>query len=76
MRLGIEGAEPSRLDRWIEEEAREQGLYYVDTRPAFRETDPRSFWIHPLDPHPNAVAHGIFADVLADFLTQHRLVGT
>jgi hypothetical protein len=46
-----------------------------DTRDAFEGSDPRSFWVHPLDPHPDAAAHARFARSIADFLRDHGLLG-
>lgn len=75
VQLGFEAGEPSAADAEIERQCRAQDLYYVDTRPAFRGTRPRDFWIYELDPHPNAAAHEIFARVLAGFLRSNHLVG-
>jgi hypothetical protein len=47
---------------------RQAGLHFLDTRRAFKGTSPREFWIYEIDPHPDARAHAIFADVLAAFL--------
>jgi hypothetical protein len=52
-----------------------EGMHYVDTRAAFRGTKPGDFWIHGLDPHPNARAHAIFADVLEEYLERESLLG-
>ncbi len=35
---------------------------------------PREFWIYELDPHPDARAHAIFADVIARFLREKGLI--
>jgi hypothetical protein len=53
----------------------DEGMYYVNTRDAFRGTTPRDFWVHSLDSHPNARAHAIFADVLGEFLSRQDLLG-
>jgi hypothetical protein len=50
-------------------------LHCHDTRDAFEGSDPREFWIHPLDPHPNAAAQARFARSLGDFLAGHGLLG-
>jgi hypothetical protein len=65
----------SLAEEFVVEEIREQGLHYVDTREAFTGTRPSEFWIYELDPHPNARAHAIFADVLATFLRSNLLIG-
>jgi len=73
-RIAYDPIEPTPIERSIERRARAEGLYYVDSRPAFRGTDPRDSWIHELDPHPNARAHAVFADVLAGFLRSRDLL--
>jgi hypothetical protein len=75
VRLEFERMEKSRIDAWVEGQALAQGLYYVDTRAAFRGMDPRDLRISEIDPHPNAQAHEIFAKVLAGFLRRNHLVG-
>jgi hypothetical protein len=49
-------------------------LHCHDTRDAFEGTDARSFWIHPLDPHPNGAAHERFAGSIASFLLDRALL--
>ena len=68
-------AEPE-TDWRLRHEAERLGLHYVDTRNAFRDTDPRSLWISELDPHPDARAHALFAQVLETDLLEQGLVGS
>ena len=75
VRLEIDPEGPSSAERAIERRVEAEGLFYVDTRHAFRAKKPRDFWIYELDPHPNCEAHAIFADVLEDFLRTHDLLG-
>ena len=75
VRLEFDPGEPSPVERVVERRVRGEGMFYVDTRAAFRGTNPGDFWIYELDPHPNRDAHAIFADVLEDFLRRHRLLG-
>ena len=63
------------VEREVEQGVRGEGMFYVDTRSAFQGTNPRDFWIYELDPHPNREAHAIFADVIAEFLRAHHLLG-
>lgn len=75
VRLAISPTEPVPYEVAAERDARDVGLYYVDTRGAFRGTDAREFWIHKLNPHPNARAHARFADVVDEFLRTNGLLG-
>lgn len=68
IRLEHHDEPPSRLDVLVEEAIRAHGLYFLDTREAFGGTTAHDFYISELDPHPNAAAHAIFADVIAKFL--------
>jgi len=45
-----------------------------DTRDAFRGSRPSDYWIHELDPHPNASAHAIFAREIDAFLRAEGLI--
>jgi len=74
VRLEYEARAPSPLERATEREIRAQGLYFVDTRDAFAGTNPRDFWIYELDPHPDARAHAIFAEVIAAFMRENGLM--
>jgi len=75
VRVEYDASDPSALEREVERRVRGEGMFYVDTRAAFQGTNPRDFWIYELDPHPNREAHAIFADVVAEFLRTHRLLG-
>ena len=41
---------------------RETGVPVVDLWPRFRGQEPSQFWVHPVDVHPNALAHAVAAD--------------
>jgi len=58
----------------IEAAARAAGIHYLDTRDAFRGSRPSDYWIHELDPHPNASAHAIFAREIDAFLRAEGLI--
>ncbi len=73
-RLEYNATPPSELDLAIAAQVRANGLLFVDTRDSFAATTPSDFWIYELDPHPNAAAHAIFADVIAVFLRENRLI--
>jgi hypothetical protein len=50
------------------------GLYFLDTRSRFEGGRAQDLWIHPLDPHPNAEAHAVFAEAVTDFLRENSLL--
>jgi hypothetical protein len=72
--LSIFAAEPLPFEVAAKQRAEAEGLYYMDTHEAFRGTDPRDFWIHGLNMHPNARANEIFADAVGDFLRTNHLL--
>jgi hypothetical protein len=74
VRLEYDASPKSSLDLEVEQSAATLGLHYLDTRDAFRGTRARDFWIYELDPHPDATAHGIFADAIASFLRTEGLL--
>jgi hypothetical protein len=64
------------IDTEVAAEAQAQGVPYLDTRDAFRGTRARDYWIYELDPHPNAKAHAVFAQLVATFLRSNGLLPT
>ena len=74
VRLECDAEAPLRGDLGVMAAIRKAGLHFLDTRRAFAGTAPREFWIYELDPHPDARAHAIFADVIARFLREKRLI--
>jgi hypothetical protein len=74
VRLELEARTESAADRRLRREALQRGLHYVDTRGPFRDIDTRPFWIYELDPHPNAQAHAVFAEVIGGYLADADLV--
>lgn len=73
-RIAYDPTPPNRAEEVVEERCRALGLHYFDSRAAFRGIDPRSLWIHELDPHPNAAAHAIYAAALETYLTSEGLL--
>jgi lysophospholipase L1-like esterase len=53
----------------LEEAARQSGAEFIDTLPALQAQPPRSLWVAPSDPHPNARANALIADALFAKLT-------
>lgn len=74
VRLEINPREPSPIDLALAARCRSLGLYYLDTRAAFRGSRPGEFWIYQLDPHPNWRAHEIFAREIGSFLASEGLL--
>lgn len=74
-RLEYDPGETSIADEELARRASSEGLLHVDTLAAFGSADPRTFWVHRLDRHPNARAHAIFADSIGDFILRNELVG-
>jgi hypothetical protein len=74
VRLEYDASPKLPIDLEVEQIAATLGLHYLDTRDAFRGTRARDFWIYELDPHPNPIAHGIFADAIASFLRTEGLL--
>jgi hypothetical protein len=62
------------VDAEVAAAAQTAGIPYLDTRDAFRGTRARDYWIYELDPHPNAKAHAVFAQVVATFLRSNGLL--
>ena len=55
----------------IREIAQDNGYNFIDALPAFQDIeDAQSLWAMPGDPHPNAEAHRMFADVLYPHLNK------
>jgi lysophospholipase L1-like esterase len=49
-------------------------LHCLDLLDALRVHTASSLWVHPIDHHPNEVAHGILADRLAGYLDSEQLI--
>lgn len=54
----------------VEAVAAANGIEYVDLLPAVAGEPPASLWVTAPDPHPNAKAHVLLAQGLADYLAQ------
>jgi hypothetical protein len=64
------------LVKEMEAPARRYGLPLIDTTEPFIRAGFPDNCAHPLDCHPNARAHRIFADVIYDFLMRNHLLET
>jgi hypothetical protein len=47
---------------------KERGVETLDLLPIYRKTPPRELWVHPLDRHPNDLAHRMAAEAMAERL--------
>lgn len=74
VRLEFDAESDPATARQIAVQTRSRGMYFLDTRERFRGIRPRDLWIYELDPHPNRVAHAIFADVIGEFLVANNLI--
>lgn len=74
-RITVDPVDPWPIELAIERRVWDAGMYYVDSRERFEGVNPRDFWIHKLDPHPDARANELFAQVLTEFLQSRGLLG-
>jgi hypothetical protein len=57
----------------IRRSAEAAGIAFIDPSPRFEGRPPRSLWVHRRDAHPNAAAHRVFADAVAEAFHAGRL---
>jgi hypothetical protein len=74
VRVELDNPEATPLEDAVEEKVWAEGMFYVDTRSPFRGIHPRDKWIYELDPHPNAAAHAIIAEVVAKAFEDYDLL--
>jgi hypothetical protein len=58
------------IEECVASAAREAEIPYLDLTPSFAGQDARTFWVHPVDRHPNAKAHAIAAQALRPFVEE------
>jgi lysophospholipase L1-like esterase len=56
------------VERLVRTEAERLGIAYLDLHGAVRDIEPSKLWVTPPDPHPNALAHALFARAIFDLL--------
>jgi hypothetical protein len=62
----LEGDDPfAEIARTVERFCLADGIAHHDLRPAFRGRRTESLWVHPVDMHPNELAHRLAAEDLA-----------
>ncbi len=59
---------------FVEKKLQKIGFAFLNATLPFRGQDPRSYFLNPLDSHPNSAANVIFADQIYDFLVTDGLV--
>ena len=55
---------------------RDHGIEVIDLMRLFEGMTTQELWVHPLDHHPNARAHGLVADALMDIIRSQTVNGT
>lgn len=58
------------IHRMLAEQLRHLGVEHLDLLPVFRRHKTCDLCVHPLDRHPNELAHELAADAIAGYLTQ------
>jgi hypothetical protein len=48
-----------------------QGIAVIDLRDAYREYRGPELWVHPIDQHPNEIAHAVAAKAIVAYLAEH-----
>ncbi len=48
-----------------------EAIPVLDLRDHYADFDGPELWVHPMDQHPNEMAHKIAARAIARFLTEH-----
>jgi hypothetical protein len=56
----------------VVQELRRRGVEVLDLLPIYGKTPPKELWVHPLDRHPNDVAHRMAAAAIASTLAPKR----
>jgi hypothetical protein len=74
VRLAFHGPKQHPIDLEIEAQIQKHRMHFLSTRDAFEGLTIKDLWIYRVDPHPNAIAHEIFADVIASFLRSNHLL--
>jgi hypothetical protein len=50
-----------------------ESIPMLDLLPAFSEREAKDLWVHPMDHHPNEVAHRIAAEQIRRFLVEQKM---
>ena len=57
-----------QLHAMVADYCRTHGIEVIDLLPHYMGLKATALWVHPSDPHPDAVGHGVAAGALADYL--------
>jgi len=69
--VALDGAYPFEgVHETIGRFCRDAGIRHLDLLPALRGRRPETLWVHPLDKHPNELAHRLAASSLAPALLE------
>jgi hypothetical protein len=64
--VGLEGGYPfAPIHETIRRFCLQAGIAHHDLLPVFRGRRSETFWVHPVDRHPNEIAHRLAAEDLA-----------
>ena len=55
----------------IRQHCESNGILVLDLLPAYKSFKGPELWVHPIDQHPNEIAHGIAAETVADYVNRH-----
>ena len=61
-----------RVTRLVHGAANQYGVQFIDLRPYLMDEKPADLWVTRPDPHPNAHAHALIAEVLYSVLRQRN----
>ncbi|MFH2001266.1 MAG: SGNH/GDSL hydrolase family protein [Planctomycetota bacterium] len=56
----------------VSELCKVEGIHVIDLREIYKEFNGPELWVHPMDQHPNEMAHKMAADAIADYLLSHK----
>ena len=73
--FGLDGSYPFRAAHAaIAEFCRREAISFADLLPALEGREPKRLWVHPLDQHPNEIAHSLAAARLAAEMRRQGLL--
>lgn len=64
----------ARIHALVRRTCGELGIPVLDLLDVYRGLDARSLWVHPIDHHPNEIAHRMAAEAIGRFLVERSLL--
>lgn len=64
----------SEIHQKMEDFCKEEKIAFLDLLPHYTQFKTKDLWVHPVDHHPNDIAHKIAAEQLYTFLTNKKLI--